>query len=268
MLGNSDPVTKCTCGLITNPQSRIARGEVAEENEFPYQAAIHYLEMFFCSGSIINNLYILTAAHCFNRFRNKNDTSTVNIANMSVALGTRELKEIYEYKIIRQIIQVIPHENFVCTNFSNDIALMKMNEPLTSYSTKINPICLPPIGPTYEEITATVTGWGREKLKGPYIIFLRKANVRILSNFYCNVKISKTFLEDFMMCADSNISQTCQGDSGGPLMINELNKYVQIGVVSFGYGCKLTFFPDVYTRVNHYLQWIKNHTSDAKYCEN
>ncbi|KAL7634171.1 UNVERIFIED_CONTAM: hypothetical protein RMT77_015500 [Armadillidium vulgare] len=172
-----------------------------------------------------------------------------------------------EPPVIRQIIQVILHRKFTCDNYSNDISLIKMKEPLTRYTSKIIPICLPPSGLIYEGIIATVSGWGAEQEEGRVANILRKTDVSILANFQCNRLIRNSFSED-MICADSFNHQTCFGDSGGPLIINELDKHVQIGRVSFGFGCYATFFPHAYTRLNHYLQWIQIHTSDAFYCEN
>ena len=48
-----------------------------------------------------------------------------------------------------------------------------------------------------------------------------------------------------------------KGDSGGPLITTDTSDAVQIGVVSFGYGCALEDYPGVYARVssNYILQF-------------
>ena len=45
----------------------------------------------------------------------------------------------------------------------------------------------------------------------------------------------------------------CNGDAGGPLVCNgELQ-----GIVSSGYGCAESNFPDLFTRVCEYVEWIE-----------
>lgn len=58
----------------------------------------------------------------------------------------------------------------------------------------------------------------------------------------------------FFLTAYINIYCVLQGDSGGPLVTDG----VQIGIVSFGVPCGKAY-PDVYTRVYHYLDWINDH---------
>ncbi|KAL7630286.1 UNVERIFIED_CONTAM: hypothetical protein RMT77_019570 [Armadillidium vulgare] len=274
LLCSSDAVTNCSCGLKTIYQPKIAGGIKAEINEFPWQAALYFWKQLVCGGSIINNLYILTAAHCFIDFRREKIWS-IDVAKLLVALGSHQRedfsknKEMEEQSDIREIIQVIVHEKFDCPSFSNDIALMKMKEPLTRYSLKIIPICLPSSGRKFENISATISGWGRQHENRTLTKFLRKANVKILPNIRCYKRVGGIFSDDIMLCADSTHLRTCSGDSGGPLVFkNETDRYVQIGISSFGFGCSRTYFPHVYSRVSHYLPWIKNHTSDATYCEN
>ncbi|KAK8395459.1 hypothetical protein O3P69_006251 [Scylla paramamosain] len=57
----------CVCG-VRNSVTRIVGGEETLQHEYPWHAAIYSkLENRpFCGGSIINNQWILTAAHCVN----------------------------------------------------------------------------------------------------------------------------------------------------------------------------------------------------------
>lgn len=49
---------------------------------------------------------------------------------------------------------------------------------------------------------------------------------------------------------------TAQGDSGGPLVIKKDSKWIQVGIVSFGFECALPDSPGVYTKVSQYQAWI------------
>eukprot|EP00091_Calanus_sinicus_P006943 TRINITY_DN17774_c0_g1_i1.p1 TRINITY_DN17774_c0_g1~~TRINITY_DN17774_c0_g1_i1.p1 ORF type:complete len:140 (+),score=19.74 TRINITY_DN17774_c0_g1_i1:255-674(+) len=59
MMGVSD----CKCGLARR-NSRIVGGEETEVNEYPWQVLIFSDKGYYCGGSLISNLWILTAAHC------------------------------------------------------------------------------------------------------------------------------------------------------------------------------------------------------------
>lgn len=48
-----------------------------------------------------------------------------------------------------------------------------------------------------------------------------------------------------------------QGDSGGPLQCKVENRWYLHGITSFGSSCAKPGFPDVYSRVEHYLSWIQ-----------
>ena len=54
-------------------------------------------------------------------------------------------------------------------------------------------------------------------------------------------------------------TDACGGDSGGPLVYEKHGKYFLYGVVASGTpGCGTTGVRfGIYTRVKHYLQWIK-----------
>lgn len=63
-----------------------------------------------------------------------------------------------------------------------------------------------------------------------------------------------------MICAGyfEGGKDTCMGDSGGPLVSTRTG--LQIGIVSFGYGCAYPKYPGVYSNIAVVLDWIKENT--------
>lgn len=57
-----------------------------------------------------------------------------------------------------------------------------------------------------------------------------------------------------------NNQSTCKGDSGGPIVYMVGDKFIQVGIVSYGSqeGCDKA--PSVGLRVSSYLLWIANIT--------
>ena len=55
--------------------------------------------------------------------------------------------------------------------------------------------------------------------------------------------------KSFMKDTHCELKLTNKHILGGPLFVNNDGEYIQIGIVSYGYGCA-TEYPGVYTRVD------------------
>lgn len=51
------------CGL-TNKYNRIVGGQETQVNEYPWMTLLKYGTKFYCGAALINDRYVLTAAHC------------------------------------------------------------------------------------------------------------------------------------------------------------------------------------------------------------
>ncbi|KAK0072322.1 hypothetical protein PV326_000181, partial [Microctonus aethiopoides] len=49
----------------------------------------------------------------------------------------------------------------------------------------------------------------------------------------------------------------CKGDGGGPMVCERNGVWHAVGVVSWGIGCGQYGVPGVYSRISHYLDWIR-----------
>lgn len=51
------------CGIARNKR-RIVGGAETNERQYPWMVMLLYNGRMFCGGSLINDLYVMTASHC------------------------------------------------------------------------------------------------------------------------------------------------------------------------------------------------------------
>ncbi|XP_022248470.1 complement factor B-like [Limulus polyphemus] len=271
----------CGYGMDEVLEEMNKAGEQRADKPWPWMAAIYYqlenFEKLGCGGSIVDREWILTAAHCF-VIKNADPKKVEYLvpANVTVKLGLLDIRNSSDLKEF-EVTDIRLHEKFNYTTYDHDIALLKLSRPIT-YERFIRPVCLPPVvipenSTLYETgQSAFVTGWGHDKrveldhegaLKG--IDHLKQIRLPIQSHETCVKSLEKTKkqMTDFMICAGDNegIVDTCKGDSGGPLAQSlvddaEMNYWVQVGIVSWGIGCKLRGHYGFYTHVAKLRPWI------------
>ncbi|KAJ8342421.1 hypothetical protein SKAU_G00323490 [Synaphobranchus kaupii] len=254
----SDEAT-CVCGKKPYRSSRIVGGQDAQEGEWPWQVSLHIAgKGHVCGASVINDRWIVTAAHCVQDRDIKYSLPGV----WDVYLGLHNQQVIGKMTELRKLKRIIPHPDYDAYTFDNDIALMELESPVP-LSNNIWPICLPTASYSFPVGTNVwITGWGATREAGFLAQVLQKAEVRIINSTVCGKLMSEEITPQ-MLCAGvlSGGVDACQGDSGGPLsFLGNNSRYYLAGVVSWGDGCARRNKAGIYTRVTKFRSWIKKTT--------
>ncbi|XP_068230736.1 trypsin-3-like isoform X2 [Palaemon carinicauda] len=257
----------CSCGIAK--KLRVIGGkEVPIPNKYPWLVGIRKKSkrMYECGGTIINNFYVLTAAHCVRQGRKIISPKTLLIG---VADHNYNSKEDDIKGVTRQvkIDKIITHPKYEDDLPGFDIALIRLKKKLV-FDGNIAPACLPTGSKTYNDEKGVALGWGSvDNETYTFSSFAREITLPILSQNCDGIKFSSVKITKFMLCAGGlEGKDTCAGDSGGPLTVREDGRYILVGITSFGFGCAQKGLPAVYTRVSEFREWIIKNTKDATYC--
>uniref|UniRef100_A0A336M3B4 CSON009631 protein n=1 Tax=Culicoides sonorensis TaxID=179676 RepID=A0A336M3B4_CULSO len=218
--------------------TRIVGGEQIDISYVPYQILLMLNGRHTCGGAIVNEITILTAAHC-----------TQNSASVySVRAGSNSQ---YTGGQVIQANRVINHPQYNSRTFDNDVSIVKLVSGLT-YNDRVQPVPLAtPQTFIPDGAIARIAGWGDlQSGSGTYPEFLRYVDVPVVNQETC--KRSYSTLTERMICAGLTGKSTCQGDSGGPLVYNG----VHIGIVSHAVGCAFSGYPTVYSRTGALRSFI------------
>ncbi|KAM4632595.1 prostasin-like isoform 2-T2 [Discoglossus pictus] len=217
-------------------QSRIMGGGDSLDGAWPWQVSLRYNGKHFCGGSLINNKWVVSAAHCFESY---------SPSQVLVYLGSYQLTQSSSHQISVGLKQVIKRSNFTGGASSGDISLLELATEV-NYTSYILPVCLPAAGVIFPTgMSCWVTGWGSIK-KGvplPYPQTLQQVDVPLIDAGTCDALyhiqsgVSKEvkIIQGDMICAGykDGGKNSCQGDSGGPLVCAQDGLWFLVGVNVF-----------------------------------
>jgi len=230
---------------------KIVGGVEAIRGDWPWSCSLRANGRHICGGSLINNKWIITAAHC---------VTVASLATYRLVCGLHDRLIDDKWTQTFTPIKVVPHPNYNSRLIQNDIALFELSGDGATFDDYVSPVCIPDDGQDYDGKTSIATGWGTLFSGGSVSPVHMEVAMPILSDDDCKKKFGGTnnMLDPkTQVCAGisgANLD-TCQGDSGGPLVVkhDDDNKWYLIGLTSWGYGCG---DGGVYTRCSAFRDWM------------
>ena len=217
----------------------ITNGFPIEIQDVPYQVSIQNISNgnHFCGGSIINNKYVLTAAHCVNG-KNASDIAL----NVGFSLQNNPGNNLQSYNAIR----IVVHPNYSNGTNDFDVAIIEIDGTF-SFNGSVQPVeLISPQSLASETIgnQVRVSGWGWTVPNQSGVANqLQAVDVPIISNQQADNELDISFpnhpqLTQRMLSTGAvgmDRQGACHGDSGGPLIFRQNGQNdIQIGVVSWG----------------------------------
>ncbi len=290
----------CKGPRSTKLRPKIVGGWRADIKHWPGQVSIRahnpltQQSFHFCGASVISPHWVLTAAHCFYGFvqRDTQRRYFISFDNVPSAkkigfegpgyleavMGTDDLDDIGPENI-REIEKIVIHGGYEdAPRTGHDIALVKLDRPWTGPISRISEKAdtdpaTPPGAATMiagfgdQEWQAGIRKYARQG-GGAFAAgspAMREVDLPTIPLRQCQKRYEGAAIGAGQICAgyEEGKKDSCQGDSGGPLVAFDREGCpYQIGIVSWGAKCASPKSYGIYTRVSHYIDWIKKYVNE------
>ncbi|KAI1303937.1 Serine protease 30 [Halotydeus destructor] len=212
----------------------VVNGHDSAPGDWPWMVYIYgpinlFERGYICGGVLVNDQWVLTAAHClfkFGKYEPNFEVSDTKMVFLKHQFTTRNSEEMW---ISAAEHHEHPgfHGNVSKPSYSPsyDVALVKLSIKLDlgGKHSKLRPVRLPISGHKMSHHDCTITGWGltdAETMSRPWDLVLQEATVAILPHAECDQRLSdEGGLSEEKMCTVlvDGKGNGCNGDSGGPI---------------------------------------------------
>lgn len=242
----------------------IINGYIAVLGAWPWYALLN-VGASSCGGVLIDNKFILTAAHCvvFNG-------GQASVAEIRVSMGM--VKENDPDLVSLKVSQMVVHPGYNSTTIRNDLALLRLTKQVT-YSDLIRPLCISSKVDNLENAfkTCIATGFGTAA-KDTNPDHLLQTRLNIYGEQKCESLHDDNYSpQDNVLCVGStpgiDRNNVCYGDSGGGLScMNDKGVWFLVGINSYVFSVNDGKFGEndyrycqtgVVTHVAKFFDWIE-----------
>ncbi|XP_041650186.1 uncharacterized protein LOC121514155 [Cheilinus undulatus] len=266
------PICVEECGIkSTASVERIMGGKDARQGQLPWHLLI--TEPSRGGASLITDRWAVTAAHVVENVR----AGALRMYGGLVSGPAQSDRFPSEAEMI--VDQIIPHPDFRTgqrerTNFDNDIALIRLASRV-DLGPNLLPVCLPRANTGLaERQQGTISGWGVADVGQRFHLSdkLKYADIGVYSLTKCQdtpytPSKKRTIFTNNMFCAGEQGKDSCLKDSGGPFVVpsvGEEGPHFLRGIVSWGPPCRLRQYKGYYTKVENYVDWIRETIATSK----
>jgi uncharacterized protein (TIGR03382 family) len=231
--------TGCVDGdALSTTRSPIIGGQLATAGEFPTVLALETGPgNWFCTGTLIDKKWALTAAHCVEGA--PMGAVKVRLDDLDVNNTTGGLQV--------QVSQIHSHPGFGGAQWGMDMALLELATPVDRPVTPIHRMTIP------FNTAVTQVGYGVTDDNGNGGGILRKLSER---NQDCALTGEASADNAKVLCFNPMDGGGCYGDSGGPTFVQVDDHLEVVGVTSGGTGQMCTDSWGIWSLVPAELQWL------------
>ncbi|KAG7359101.1 trypsin-like serine protease [Nitzschia inconspicua] len=253
--------------LRLNAKTRIIGGtSVVDPKEYPWFVLFHGSSI--CGGVLIASDVVLTAAHCHGA---GNTGSGENSVYLNVVSRTEEgLKSADKVEIQEER----RHHEYIDGIYAHDLMLVKLKPTKKETSRSWIRMNLSNSSLPQPNSELSVLGFGDIDMNENSIVVpdsLQHVTVRAVDYRNCwamyeagavalrDAGVEAQELTPDQLCGEQMNAGTCAGDSGSPLFLKagEGGQDLLVGTVAWHRGgCGNNFFPDAYSNVTWFADWI------------